>query len=53
MRLRALYRQGALAEWQQGAALDDAIFRLTASIPMSGTQLDQQDFLRRLRTKKV
>ena len=51
--LRALYRQGAPAEWQHATALDDAIFRLAASIPISGPQLDQQDFLRRLRTTKV
>jgi hypothetical protein len=29
------------------------MFRLAASIPISGIQLDQQDFLRRLRTTKV
>lgn len=47
--LRSLYRQGALSEWQQGTALDDAVFRVACSIPMKGTQLDAEDFVRRLR----
>lgn len=47
--LRSLYRQGVLAEWQQGTALDDAVFRLACSIPMKGTHLDAEDFVRRLR----
>jgi hypothetical protein len=32
--LRSLYRQGLLAEWQHGTALDDAVFRLAATIPI-------------------
>ena len=47
--LRDLYRHGLLAEWQHGTTLDDAVFRLASSIPMRGPQLDQQEFLRRLR----
>ncbi len=47
--LRALYRQGMLAEWQHGTELDDAVFRLAATIPMSGVQLDQERFVRELR----
>lgn len=46
--LRALYRHGQLAPWQHGTALDDAVFRLASLIPMHGTQLDSQNFLRRL-----
>jgi len=47
--LRSLYRQGLLAEWQLGTLLDDAVFRLAATIPMSGIHLDQQAFIRQLR----
>jgi hypothetical protein len=47
--LRALYRQGALSEWQHGTSLDEAVFHLAAQIPMTGTQLDPDGFLRRLR----
>ncbi len=49
--LRQLYRQGFLSEWQHGTALDDAVFRLAATIPMKGTQLDQEKFLQQLREK--
>jgi hypothetical protein len=47
--LRALYRQGLLAEWQHGTALDDAVFRLAATIPMTGVDLNAEDFFYRLR----
>jgi len=47
--LRSLYRRGLLAEWQHGTALDAAVFRLAATTPMRGTELDQSDFIRRLR----
>ncbi len=47
--LRTLYRQGVLSEWQNGTELQDAVFRLAASIPMKGVQLDQEAFLRQLR----
>jgi hypothetical protein len=47
--LRSLYRQGLLAEWHHGTTLDDAAFRLAATIPMTGTHLDQQAFFRQLR----
>jgi len=46
--LRSLFRQGQLAEWQQGTTLNDEVFRLAASLPMSGTHLDHDDFLKRL-----
>ena len=47
--LRSLFRQGLLAEWQHGASLDDAVFRVAAVIPMEGTHLDSQAFVERLR----
>lgn len=47
--LRAMYRQGLLAEWQHGAVLHDAVFFLAATIPMQGTQFDHEGFLRQLR----
>ena len=47
--LRSLYREGLLAEWQRGTELNDAVFRLAASIPMSGTRLDRETFLAQLR----
>jgi len=47
--LRSLYRHGRLAEWQQGTALDDVVFRVAATIPMNGVHLDQEVFLRHLR----
>jgi hypothetical protein len=47
--LRSLFRQGLLAEWQHGAALDDVVFRLAATIPMRGIHFDQEVFVRHLR----
>lgn len=47
--LRSLYREGLLAEWQHGTALDDAVFRLAATIPMTGIHLDEEAFVRYLR----
>jgi hypothetical protein len=47
--LRRLYRQGLLTEWQHGVLLDDVVFRVASSIPMRGTHLDADDFIRRLR----
>lgn len=47
--LRSLYRQGLLAEWQHGTALDDAVFHVASAIPMKGTHLDSHAFLERLR----
>jgi len=51
--LRALYRQGLLAEWLHGTTLDVAVFRLAATMPMSGTRLDQRAFIQQLRTETV
>lgn len=47
--LRSLYREGLLIEWQRGATLEEAVFQLAASIPMSGTRLDQRAFVENLR----
>jgi len=47
--LRSLYREGLLAEWQHGTALDDVVFHVAATIPMKGTRLDHQEFLETLR----
>jgi len=47
--LRLLIRQGLLAEWQHGTALDDAVYQLAATIPMNGIHLDPEAFVRRLR----
>lgn len=49
--LRVLVRQGLLAEWQHGTVLDDAVYRVAASIPMNGVRFDQESFLRQLRCK--
>ena len=47
--LRSLYRQGLLAEWQHGNALDDAVFHVASEIPMNGTHIEALEFIRRLR----
>ena len=43
--LRLLINQGALAEWQHGEGWDDAVYRVAATIPMNGLQLDREVFL--------
>ena len=48
-RLRLLVRQGVLAECQHGTAFDDVVYRVAATIPMSGLQLDKEAFVQRLR----
>lgn len=52
-RLRLLLSQGVLAEWQNGADLDDAVYQVAATIQMNGFQLDQEAFIQRLRYKAV
>jgi hypothetical protein len=49
LNLDSLFRQGLLAEWQHGTAMDDAVFRLAATIPMTGIHPDQEAFVRHLR----
>lgn len=48
-RLRMLVRKGFLADWQHGTELDDAVYRVAATIPMRGIEFDLQMFVRRLR----
>ncbi len=47
--LRSLVRKGLLDEWEHGTALDDAVFRLAATIPLRGAELDGDAFVRQLR----
>ena len=47
--LRLLVRQGLLAEWQHGTALDDAVYRVAANIPMNGVHFDPETFVGQLR----
>jgi hypothetical protein len=47
--LRTLYREGQLTEWQHGTALDDVVFHVAATIPMTGTRLDHAAFMKTLR----
>jgi hypothetical protein len=47
--LRLLLRQGLLAEWQHGTALDAAVYRVAATLPMNGVRFDPETFVRRLR----
>ncbi|HTR24712.1 MAG TPA: hypothetical protein VMI10_12070 [Terriglobales bacterium] len=47
--LRSLTRKGLLEEWQHGTDLDEAVFRLAATIHISGMDLDGEAFVRQLR----
>ena len=47
--LRSIFREGRLAEWQRGTMLDQAVFRVAATMPMQGTKLDHDIFIRNLR----
>lgn len=47
--LRSIFRAGRLSEWQRGTMLDLAVFRVAATIPMSGTKLDHDVFIQNLR----
>ncbi len=49
--LRTLYREGLLAEWQQGTNLDDVVFRFAATIPMDGIRFDPAELIRQLRSE--
>jgi len=48
-RLRLLARQGVLAEWQHNTEFDDAVYRVAATIPMNGLELDREAFVQRIR----
>ena len=47
--LRSIFRAGRLAEWQRGTMLDQAVFRVAASMPMKGTKIDHDLFIQNLR----
>lgn len=49
--LRSLYREGLLADWQNGTHLDNDVFQVASTIPMKGTRLDQNAFIKSLREK--
>src|SRR5579859_1095077 len=46
-----LANQGVLAEWQRESEFDDAVFRVAATIPLNGLELDAEDFVARLRAE--
>jgi hypothetical protein len=48
--LRSIFREGRLAEWQRGTMLDQAVFRVAATLPMKGTKLDHDVFIENLRS---
>lgn len=48
-RLRLLAQQGVLVEWQHTTDLDDAVYRVAATVSMNGFELDQDAFVQRLR----
>jgi hypothetical protein len=47
--LRSMVRKGLLEEWEQGTDLDDSVFRLAATIPIRGMELDGEAFVLLLR----
>jgi hypothetical protein len=47
--LGIMLKQGVLAEWQRGTELDDAVYRVAATIPLNGAQLSPSAFVLRLR----
>ena len=47
--LGIMLKLGVLAEWQRGMGLDDAVYRVAATMPLNGLQLDPIAFVRRLR----
>ena len=51
--LRALYRQGLLAEWQHGTVLEGQVFDLAAIIPVNGLRFDPDEFMRQLRAFRI
>jgi hypothetical protein len=46
-----LVDQGLLAEWQRGTELDDVVFRVAATIPLNGLELDPEAFVTRLKAE--
>ena len=49
--LMQLIRQGFLEEWQHSADWDAAVYRVAASIPMKGFELNREEFIQRLQHK--
>jgi hypothetical protein len=49
--LSLLANQGVLAEWQRGTELDYVAFRVAATIPLNGPELDTEAFVARLRAE--
>jgi hypothetical protein len=47
--LGIMLKQGVLAEWQRGTELDEAVYRVAATIPLNGGQLNPSAFALRLR----
>ena len=47
--LGIMVQQGFLAEWQRGKELDKAVYRVAATIPLNGVQLEPNTFVQRLR----
>ena len=47
--LGIMLKLGVLAEWQRGTELDDTVYRVAATMPLNGLQLDPIAFVRRLR----
>jgi hypothetical protein len=47
--LRSIFREGRLAEWQRGTMLDQSVFHVAATMPMNGTKLDHDVFIKNLR----
>ena len=46
---RLLLNHGVLAEWERGTEVDDAAFRVAATIPLNGAEFDSEAFVTRLR----
>jgi coenzyme F420 hydrogenase subunit delta len=46
--LRSLWRHGLLDQWQQGATLDNTVFRVAATIAINGLHLDKESFFQEL-----
>jgi hypothetical protein len=44
--------QGLLADGQQGAELDDSVYRVAATIPANGIKFDPETFVTRLRAER-
>jgi len=47
--LGLMIKQGVLADWQHGTQLDDGVYRVAATMPLSGFQFAPTAFVRRLR----